>query len=105
MLELAFDAFDDINGRALEQLETCSCSNSCYRCLRTYWNQGFYAQLDRKTAIGILNGIRDSWHGEVIEILPTRHFEETAQVRETESFAEDRFEQLLKQYHLLQPVR
>lgn len=81
MLELAFDAFEDINGRALEQLETYSCSNSCYRCLRIYWNQGFHARLGRKTAIGILNGIRDSRQGEVIEVPPTPHFEEPAQVR------------------------
>jgi very-short-patch-repair endonuclease len=105
MLELAFDAFNDISARTLEQLETCTCKNSCYRCLRTYWNQGFHSELDRNTAIDILNGIQNSRHGEVIEIPAKRSYDEPVQVKETESYAENRFEQLLLSYRFPQPTR
>ena len=40
--------FDNVIRRTLELVTSCSCSASCYNCLRTYGNQGFHADLDRQ---------------------------------------------------------
>jgi hypothetical protein len=34
-------------GEALERLVACTCSGSCHRCLRDFWNQRLHAELDR----------------------------------------------------------
>jgi ATP-dependent helicase YprA (DUF1998 family) len=41
------ETFDDVLKRSLEVVSSCSCSASCYNCLRTYSNQSFHADLDR----------------------------------------------------------
>ena len=41
------EMFDDVLKRTLEVVSSCSCSTSCYNCLRTYSNQRFHADLDR----------------------------------------------------------
>ncbi|HNW47173.1 MAG TPA: DEAD/DEAH box helicase [Thermotogota bacterium] len=105
VLELAFEVFETITARALEQLETCACQASCYRCLRTYWNQGAHAELDRNAAIAILGHIRDSGYGAVVEIPPKRSYDDASVVKETESYAEDHFERLLLEHHLPRPTR
>ena len=39
--------FQEILERTLELVSSCSCSKSCYDCLRTYTNQVFHDELDR----------------------------------------------------------
>lgn len=41
--------------RATKLLETCECSPSCYRCLRSYENQKIHEKLDREKALAFLN--------------------------------------------------
>ena len=45
--------------RAIYLLETCECSPSCYRCLRSYENQAIHEILDRKKALGFLKQLID----------------------------------------------
>jgi len=40
--------------RAINLLETCECSPSCYRCLRNYENQKIHEILDREKALNFL---------------------------------------------------
>jgi len=42
------DEFRDVLVKAYELIEFCCCDSSCYDCLRTYSNQLFHAQLDRR---------------------------------------------------------
>jgi ATP-dependent helicase YprA (DUF1998 family) len=46
---------------ALERLESCSCTHSCYECLRSYKNQWDHKYLDRKLGAAF---IRHVVHGE-----------------------------------------
>lgn len=39
--------FSDVLKRAYQLSTSCSCSSSCYDCLRTYTNQAFHHELDR----------------------------------------------------------
>ena len=39
---------------ALERLEQCSCVDSCYRCLRSYYNQWEHQLLDKRLIIDTL---------------------------------------------------
>jgi hypothetical protein len=41
-------------GLAAERLATCSCKDSCHRCLRDFWNQRYHAVLNRFEVIGTL---------------------------------------------------
>ncbi len=41
-------------GEALSRLETCTCADSCHRCLRDFWNQRHHHLLDRFQVIGTL---------------------------------------------------
>ncbi len=47
--------------RAIDLLDTCECSPSCYRCLRNYENQKIHEILDRESALEFLKqlGIRN----------------------------------------------
>ena len=40
--------FEEILQRAYQLVESCGCSSSCYDCLRTYTNQAFHHELDRR---------------------------------------------------------
>jgi hypothetical protein len=40
--------FRDVLQRAYQIVESCPCDSSCYDCLRTYSNQPFHHQLDRR---------------------------------------------------------
>lgn len=42
---------------ALHRLETCTCADSCHRCLRDFWNQRHHLLLDRFQVIGTLRRI------------------------------------------------
>ena len=44
----------DIIKRAINLLDTCECSPSCYRCLRNYENQKIHEILDRENALNFL---------------------------------------------------
>ena len=44
---------------ALERLEQCSCLDSCYRCLRSYYNQNEHKLLDKRLVIETLRNIGD----------------------------------------------
>jgi hypothetical protein len=39
---------------ALHRLETCTCADSCHRCLRDFWNQRHHPLLDRFQVVGTL---------------------------------------------------
>ena len=49
--------FSEILVRAYELVESCSCDSSCYDCLRTYSNQLFHTQLDRRLVMEFLQKI------------------------------------------------
>ncbi len=42
---------------ALERLEQCTCLDSCYRCLRSYYNQMEHKLLDKRLVIETLRNI------------------------------------------------
>jgi ATP-dependent helicase YprA (DUF1998 family) len=44
---------------ALERLEQCSCLDSCYRCLRSYYNQAEHKLLDKRLVMETLRNIID----------------------------------------------
>ena len=46
--------------RAITLLNTCECSPSCYRCLRSYENQKIHEILDREKALSFLNQLDKS---------------------------------------------
>jgi ATP-dependent helicase YprA (DUF1998 family) len=49
--------FPEILQRAFQFVESCSCSSSCYDCLRTYTNQIFHHELDRQLVANFLRPI------------------------------------------------
>jgi hypothetical protein len=51
------DNFKDILIEAYRLTDTCSCESSCYDCLRTYSNQIFHHELDRKEVVRFLRPI------------------------------------------------
>lgn len=48
------DVLKAVIERAINLLETCECSPSCYRCLRNYENQKVHEILDREIALNFL---------------------------------------------------
>ncbi|MDD3960511.1 MAG: DEAD/DEAH box helicase [Bacteroidales bacterium] len=48
------DVFKAVIKRAINLLNTCECSPSCYRCLRSYENQKNHEILDREKALNFL---------------------------------------------------
>jgi len=105
ILELAFDAFEEIHQRAIKHLSGCDCASACYKCLKTYWNQAYHTVLNREAAIVCMQEVVGHRGGAVIEIPAKRALIEEPQCRETESPAEDAFEQILARYGLPQPIR
>jgi ATP-dependent helicase YprA (DUF1998 family) len=51
------DRFPEVLQRAYQFVESCSCSSSCYDCLRTYTNQIFHHELDRQVVAQFLRPI------------------------------------------------
>ncbi|WP_199321862.1 Zn-binding domain-containing protein [Leptolyngbya sp. FACHB-321] len=51
------ECFPTILQRAFHFVESCSCSSSCYDCLRTYTNQIFHHELDRHMVAAFLRPI------------------------------------------------
>ena len=45
---------------ALERLDQCACVDSCYRCLRTYYNQREHQQLDKRLVIEVLRQLSET---------------------------------------------
>lgn len=54
------EVFKTIVNRAINSLQTCNCTPSCYRCLRSYENQKVHEQLDREKALNFLLKIVDN---------------------------------------------
>jgi ATP-dependent helicase YprA (DUF1998 family) len=48
------EQFGEILQRAYQLVESCGCSSSCYDCLRTYTNQIFHHELDRRPVANFL---------------------------------------------------
>lgn len=48
------DVFMRVIEKALEITDGCTCSPSCYNCLRNYYNQRIHDQLDRRQAVQFL---------------------------------------------------
>ena len=48
------EVFKAVVNRAIHSLQTCNCTPSCYRCLRSYDNQKVHEQLDRRKALAFL---------------------------------------------------
>lgn len=44
---------------ALARLESCSCADSCHRCLRDFWNQRIHHLLDRFQVLGTLRRLME----------------------------------------------
>ena len=57
---------------ALDVVSNCTCSPSCYSCLRNYYNQGFHDRLDRLKAKSFL----ELWLGDAEEVAESE-FERT----------------------------
>ncbi|MBC1212935.1 DEAD/DEAH box helicase [Trichormus variabilis ARAD] len=51
------DHFFQVLEKALEITASCSCDTSCYDCLRTYSNQPFHAELNRKIVANFLTDL------------------------------------------------
>ncbi len=51
------DRFSEILQRAYQLVESCSCADSCYDCLRTYTNQVFHHELNRHLVSNFLRPI------------------------------------------------
>lgn len=51
------EIFNAVIHRAVSSLQSCTCSPSCYRCLRSYENQKFHEQLNRGKALQFLSGL------------------------------------------------
>jgi len=51
------DRFEEVLMRTMELVSSCSCASSCYDCLRTYTNQLFHEQLDRRSVQTFLQPI------------------------------------------------
>ncbi|MDG2992008.1 DEAD/DEAH box helicase [Candidatus Synechococcus calcipolaris G9] len=51
------ECFPTILQRAFQFVESCSCSSSCYDCLRTYTNQIFHHELNRQVVANFLRPI------------------------------------------------
>jgi len=51
------ERFPTVLQRAFQFVESCSCSSSCYECLRTYTNQIFHHELDRHSVATFLRPI------------------------------------------------
>ena len=49
--------FEAILQRAYQLVESCGCSSSCYDCLRTYTNQAFHHELDRRPVAKYLRSL------------------------------------------------
>jgi len=45
---------------ALARLESCSCTDSCHRCLRDFWNQRLHHLLDRFQVLGTLRRLTET---------------------------------------------
>lgn len=52
---------------ALGRLETCTCDDSCHRCLRDFWNQRYHGQLNRHEVLATLRRLAG---GSVTEAQP-----------------------------------
>lgn len=51
------DQFSEVLQRAYQLVDSCSCSSSCYDCLRTYTNQAFHHELNRHLVSDFLSPI------------------------------------------------
>lgn len=51
------ESFGEILQQAYQLVKSCSCSSSCYDCLKTYTNQHFHDQLDRHQVSNFLGSI------------------------------------------------
>jgi hypothetical protein len=51
-------AIDDVFDAAEKMLGACTCSTSCYRCLRHYGNNWIHASLDRHLALALIRHTR-----------------------------------------------
>ena len=67
-------AFMKVIESAIQLLEECKCSTSCYNCIRNYYNQKFHDYLNRIDALEFLK----SWRGDLIKLeVRNRHSEMT----------------------------
>ncbi|MCL2591173.1 MAG: DEAD/DEAH box helicase [Betaproteobacteria bacterium] len=55
----AGEVFSNVMTRAEALLSGCTCSSSCDKCLRHYWNRFHHSILDRHLALDILRFMRD----------------------------------------------
>jgi ATP-dependent helicase YprA (DUF1998 family) len=83
------EMFDDVLKRTLEIVSSCSCSTSCYDCLRTYSNQSFHEELDRHLVRRFLEPI-------VGELNPDQHQKQFA--RHSTYFDTEKLPELVNQY-------
>lgn len=83
------EMFDDVLKRTLELVSSCSCGASCYNCLRTYSNQSFHAELDRRLVRRFLEPI-------VGELNPDEHQRSFA--RHCSYFDTEKLPELLTQH-------
>lgn len=76
--------FQRIVGKAIEITRNCTCSPSCYNCLRNYYNQTVHEILDRKEAYGFL----EAFQGDAI-VIPDDSFEEEQATPPEQEVTED----------------
>ncbi|MBU7584145.1 MAG: DEAD/DEAH box helicase [Nostoc sp. TH1S01] len=67
------DHFFQVLEKALEITASCSCDTSCYDCLRTYSNQPFHAELNRKIVANFLTDLVVKPDPELQAFAPNAH--------------------------------
>lgn len=57
LLEQFIEEWQEVHSSAKDLLGKCpnACANSCYDCLRTYYNQYYHEELDRYKALEVIN--------------------------------------------------
>ena len=77
-------AFQKIVQKAIDITKNCTCSPSCYNCLRNYYNQTVHDILDRREAFSFL----EAFQGGAL-VIPDENFEEKRSVEPEETITED----------------
>lgn len=59
------ERFQEVLKQAYQIVESCSCESSCYDCLRTYSNQAFHHELNRRTVRSFLQPLVEQFDPDV----------------------------------------
>ncbi len=100
-LPLLLSYYQGIVEKAQKKLAKCDCEDVCYKCLLSYSNQQFHAELNRQKAIDILKKFKQPI--EKLFDIPV-NLKQVKNTKETDSPAEDDFLKILAQNKFPEPV-